>query len=83
MDVTTSPAPGQSLAGLKPDFAKYRVIVSNHNGEDWPESTRRTFDDYVINDGGLVVVHAADNAFPKWAEYNRMITLGGWGDRNV
>jgi uncharacterized protein len=82
VDVATSPAAGQSLAGFKPDFAKYRVIVSNYNGEDWPEPTRLAFEDYVKNGGGLVVVHAADNAFPKWAEYNRMIAVGGWGGRN-
>ena len=82
VDVATSPASGQSLAGFKPDFAKYRVIVSNYNGEDWPEPTRRAFEDYVKNGGGLVAVHAADNAFPKWVEYNRMIAVGGWGGRN-
>jgi len=82
VDIATSPAQGQSLAGFKPDFAKYRVIVSNYNGEDWPEATRRAFEAYVKNGGGLVVVHAADNAFPKWAEYNRMIAVGGWGGRN-
>ena len=32
--------------------------------------------------GGFVAVHAADNSFPKWPEYNEMIGLGGWGDRN-
>jgi hypothetical protein len=32
--------------------------------------------------GGLVVFHAADNSFPKWEAYNKMIGLGGWGDRN-
>ena len=82
VDVATSPPSGQSLAGFKPDFAKYRVIVSNYNGEDWAEPTRRAFEDYVRNGGGFVAVHAADNAFPKWVEYNRMIAVGGWGGRN-
>ena len=40
-DIATSAAQGQSLAGFKPDFAKYRVIVSNYNGEDWPEARVR------------------------------------------
>jgi hypothetical protein len=34
------------------------------------------------NGGGFVVVHAADNAFGLWPEYNEMIGLGGWGGRN-
>jgi type 1 glutamine amidotransferase len=33
--------------------------------------------------GGLVVVHAADNSWPEWPEYNKMIGLGGWGDRSA
>ena len=28
------------------------------------------------------MVHAADNSFPEWKEYNEMIALGGWGGRN-
>src|SRR5207248_4447712 len=31
---------------------------------------------------GLVIVHAADNSFPKWDEFNRMIALG-WRDANA
>jgi uncharacterized protein len=33
------------------------------------------------NGGGLVVVHAADNAFPNWPAYNEMIGVGGWRNR--
>jgi mono/diheme cytochrome c family protein len=31
--------------------------------------------------GGLVVVHAADNAFPGWKAFNDLIGVGGWRDR--
>ena len=34
------------------------------------------------NGGGFVVIHAANNAFPGWKEYNLMTALGGWGGRN-
>jgi type 1 glutamine amidotransferase len=27
-------------------------------------------------------MHAADNAFPNWPEYNKMIGIGGWRDRD-
>ncbi len=63
-----------------PDFSKYGVIVSNYNGAEWPEPTKKAFEEYVKNGGGFVCVHAADNSFPKWPEYNRMIGVGGWGD---
>ncbi len=66
-----------------PDFAKYDVVISNFgwNAADWPEKTRKAFENYMENGGGLVSVHAADNSFPAWKAYNRMIGLGGWGDR--
>jgi type 1 glutamine amidotransferase len=67
---------------FKPDFGKYNVVVSNYNGAPWPEAARQAFVDYVKGGGGFVVVHAANNAFGDWQEYNEMIGLGGWGGRN-
>lgn len=69
---------------FKPAFDRYRLVVSNFGWKapDWPEETRRAFERYMKAGGGLVVVHAANNSWPGWPEYNRMIGLGGWGDRN-
>ena len=82
VDVATSPPQGQKLDGFKPDFAAYGVVVSNYNGDDWPADTQKALEDYVHGGGGFVSVHAADNSFPRWLEYNRMIGVGGWGGRN-
>ena len=81
VDVATSP-PGQDLSGFQPEFAKYDVVVSNYNGAAWPKATQEALVKFVRDGGGLVVVHAADNAFPEWKEYNQMIGVGGWGGRN-
>ncbi|MEC7857164.1 MAG: ThuA domain-containing protein, partial [Verrucomicrobiota bacterium] len=70
------------VAEFNPDFTKYHVILSNYNGDSWPEKTKSDFVKYVKEGGNLVVVHAADNSFPNWKEYNEMIGLGGWGGRN-
>jgi type 1 glutamine amidotransferase len=35
----------------------------------------------VRSGGGLVVVHAADNAFAGWPAFNEMIGVGGWRER--
>ena len=67
---------------FQPDFARYNVVVSNYNGAPWPEATRKAFIDYVKGGGGFVVVHAANNAFGNWKEYNEVIGLGGWDGRN-
>lgn len=82
VDVATSPPKGADMAGFAPAFADYDVVVSNYNGDDWGPAARQAFEAYVGGGGGFVAVHAANNSFPGWHEYNRMIGLGGWGGRN-
>jgi type 1 glutamine amidotransferase len=84
VDVATA---GKDVRTFKPKFSDYQVVVSNYNGEAdrgtaWPKETKSAFVEFVRNGGGFVVVHAADNAFPEWPEYNEMIGVGGWGRRN-
>ena len=69
---------------FKPEFSKYDVVIPNfgHGAMPWPKETHENFVKYVKGGGGLVVVHAADNSFGDWPEYNEMIGLGGWGGRN-
>ena len=81
VEVATSPAQGKDMSAFEPKFSDYKVVVSNYNGDEWSAKTKKAFVDYVKGGGGLVIVHAADNSFPKWAEYNEMIGLGGWGGR--
>ncbi|HNY26350.1 MAG TPA: ThuA domain-containing protein [Candidatus Sumerlaeota bacterium] len=82
VDVATSPAQKQPMDNFKPEFAKYNVVVLNYNGDDWPETTQKAFEEYVKNGGGVVVFHAANNSFPNWKAYNEIIAVGGWGNRN-
>ncbi len=81
VDVATTKPNGVD-PDFKPEFSKYNVVVTNYNGAPWPEETQKAFVDYVKGGGGLVVVHAANNAFGNWKEYNEIIGLGGWGGRN-
>ena len=82
VDVATSPAKGQDMSGFAPKFADYDVVVSNYNGDEWSPATKQALLDYVRGGGGLAIIHAANNSFGNWPEYNRMIGLGGWGGRN-
>ena len=66
----------------RPIFKDYDVIVSNYNGQAWPDEVKKDFEQYMRQGGGLVVIHAADKAFSDWDEYNKMIGVGGWGGRN-
>lgn len=85
VEVSTTPAkdaPVEAWKDWHPDFTQYAAVVSNYNGQPWPEAVRAAFDAYVKAGGGFVSVHAADNSFPEWKEYNQMIGVGGWGKRN-
>jgi len=80
--VATSPRFGEDFSSYKPDFSKYQAIVLNYDAPDWSAELREQLETYVKNGGGLVVVHAADNAFPDWPAFNQMIGIGGWRGRS-
>jgi uncharacterized protein len=79
--VATAPPSGGDFSNFRPDFRHYQVVVSNLDSPRWPADLRAAFERYMRNGGGLVVVHAADNAFPDWPAYNQMIGIGGWRGR--
>lgn len=81
VDVVTAPESGAGLGAFKPDFSLYKAVVFNYDAPDWPADLRSSFEQYVKGGGGMVAVHAADNAFPGWAAFNEMIGVGGWRDR--
>jgi len=85
---TTVTVDNANLATFAPDWKQYDVVVLNYNtgitGDAplWPPDTRASFQRYVSEGGGVVSVHAADNAFANWPEFNEMIGVGGWGSRD-
>jgi len=83
VDVVTAPPAGSSFAAFRPDFTRYQAVVLNYDAPDerWPADLKASFEQYMRNGGGLVIVHAADNAFPGWHAFNEMIGVGGWRDR--
>lgn len=84
VEVLTAPPKGSDFSDFHPEWSKYRVIVFNYDAPDdrWPDSVKQSFETYIKNGGGLVTVHAADNAFPHWQAYNEMIGVGGWRERD-
>ncbi len=69
---------------FKPNFAAYDVVLSNFGWKaaPWPQETQDALEAYVAGGGGMVIIHAADNSFGSWEEFNEMIGLGGWDGRN-
>jgi type 1 glutamine amidotransferase len=89
VDVATSPLASdqaEQWQAWKPDFARYDVVIMNFNGGHsdqgvhWPHGLEKSLEDYVSGGGGLVAYHAANNSFPNWSAYNRMIGLG-WREK--
>jgi type 1 glutamine amidotransferase len=85
VDVVTAPPKGADFSSFKPEWSKYKAVVSNYDVPDerWSDELKASFEKYINDGGGLVTVHAADNAFPNWKAYNEMIGIGGWRGRNV
>src|SRR5215216_3551877 len=83
VDVVTAPPSTGNFSAFRPQFQQYRAVVMNYDAPDerWPAEVKAAFEQYVSNGGGLVIVHAADNAFPGWRAFNEMIGIGGWRER--
>ena len=82
-EVLTAPPAGGDFSQFHPQWTKYQVVVFNYDAPDdrWSPDLKQSFESYIRQGGGLVVVHAADNAFPEWPAYNEMIGIGGWRGR--
>ena len=83
VDIVTAPPADGDYNTFKPAFAGYRAVVFNYDAPDdrWPAALKTSFEQYMQNGGGLVIVHASDNAFPGSKAFNEMIGIGGWRDR--
>lgn len=82
VNVAISPENGKIMSNFNPKFASYQLVVLDYNGDRWPEETEKSFLEFAENGGGVVVYHAANNAFKDWKEYNRIIGFGGWEGRD-
>lgn len=70
---------------FNPDFNNYDVVINNMGwkASNWSAETKQSFETYMADGGGLVVIHAANNSWGDWDAYNKMIGIGGWGGRNT
>jgi type 1 glutamine amidotransferase len=82
--VVTAPPAGGDFTAFVPEFSAHRAVVLNYDAPDerWPAALKSSLERYVEGGGGLVAVHAADNAFPGWRAYNEMLGVGGWRGRD-
>jgi type 1 glutamine amidotransferase len=81
VDVSTIPTDSAERNSWLPDFGKYAAVIQNSNNIwephlRWPKSSEKALEAYVAGGGGLYILHSANNAFPHWKEYDKMIGLG-------
>ncbi|HHY84504.1 MAG TPA: ThuA domain-containing protein [Verrucomicrobia bacterium] len=87
-DITVSTAPASTndpaYTTWSPNFKDFDVVVQTCNdaggrSAPWPPAVRDSFERFVREGGGVFVLHAGNNAFADWEDYNRIIGLGWRG----
>jgi type 1 glutamine amidotransferase len=71
-----------ATAADAPPLDRIGVIVMDYEGERWPSAFEQALDARIAGGGGLVIYHAADNAFPAWPAFQEMCGIGGWAGRD-
>ncbi|NLF72477.1 MAG: ThuA domain-containing protein [Candidatus Anammoximicrobium sp.] len=77
---TVGNAPGRDATAAdwdawQPRFGDFACVVLDYNGQMWPERVKQAFVDYVRGGGGVVAIHAANNSFGGWKEFEQMVGL--------
>jgi len=68
-------APAAAWDDWNPQFRDYDCLLSDYNGQLWPERIRDAFVEYIDGGGRLLIQHAANNPFHGWTDYERMAGL--------
>ncbi len=73
--VTETPATTLATAPELYQRGELDVLVLNYHGDRWGAAAEQGFLRAVEQGVGVAVVHAANNAFPGWTEYERLVGL--------
>lgn len=82
VSVSTMPAFNtEAWRAWEPNFAAYDVIIQTCNNYanreiTWPDRVKTELESYLRGGGGMYVYHGANNAFPGWSEYDKMLGMG-------
>lgn len=71
-DVAVTTKPGEELADPA-ILAKAKLFVLDYNGPRWGEAAEQGFLGAVSAGAGVAVIHAANNAFPGFVEYEKLV----------
>lgn len=71
-EVTITRDPKTSLVG---DLSSYDAFVCDYNGPRWGEDAQVAFTSAIRKGMGVAFIHAANNPFEGWADYEAMVGL--------
>jgi type 1 glutamine amidotransferase len=64
-----------SILGDESKLKAFQLFLLDYNGPAWSPAAQANFLRAVAAGTGVVAVHAANNSFPEWPEYEKMIGL--------
>jgi type 1 glutamine amidotransferase len=73
-NVRLAEKPAEALAD-RAGLAKYSLFFVDYNGPDWGQPARDNFVEAVRNGAGVCILHAANNAFTGWKEFEEICAL--------
>jgi len=83
IEVSTVPdEKSEEWKAWNPKFSDYDVVIQNTNDISkkdkgvWTKAAQKGLEKFISGGGGMYCFHSANNAFPNWTEYNKMIGLG-------
>ena len=73
-ETTLTEDPSASLEDAEA-LKAFDLLFMDYNGPEWSGAAKANFEAAVRGGTGLVVLHAADNAFRGWVEFEKMVAL--------
>jgi len=73
-EVDLTEEPSQALAN-RDELNEYDLFFVDYNGTMWSELAKVNFVDAIRNGVGVCILHAANNAFPGWVDYEKICAL--------
>ncbi len=61
--------------GDREALSKYQLLFMDYNGPEWDEASKTNFVEAIRSGTGICILHAADNAFDGWKEFEEICAL--------
>jgi type 1 glutamine amidotransferase len=73
-EVTLTDTPAETLSDAVA-LSRFKLLFVDYNGPAWGATAQQNFTQAVRNGAGVCILHAANNAFTGWREFEEMCAL--------